>query len=93
MATDPIQHITVDPSDETLWTFDADAWCTAEGTTLSTATLTASATVTLTNEGAVASNAKTCRFTATAKGTIACLFTFADGQKRERTLHITVSEL
>lgn len=85
--------VTVDPSDDTKWTFSADEWCTDEGLTCSTITLTPSSTVTLTSEGSVAANAKTCRFTASASGTIAARFTMSDSQIRERTLHITVTDL
>ena len=87
--------VTVDPSDETTWAFSAADWCTEEGggVTLSTAVLTPSATVTLLAEGTVAANAKTCEFSATASGSITCTFTMSDGNKRQRTLTITVTNL
>lgn len=87
--------VTVDPSDETTWTFSAADWCTEEGggVTLTAAALTASATVTIITEGSVAANAKTCKFSATASGSITCTFTMSDGNKRQRTLTITVTNL
>lgn len=87
--------VTVDPSDKTTWTFSAADWCTNEGggVTLSTATLTPSATVTIISQGSVTANAKTCKFSATASGSITCLFVMSDGNERERTLTITVNNL
>lgn len=87
--------VTVDPSDKTTWSFSAADWCTEEGggVTLSSATLTPSATVTVITEGTVAANAKTCKFSATASGSITCKFVMSDGNERERTLTITVTNL
>lgn len=85
--------VTVDPSDKTKWTFSATDWIAEESTTLSSATLTASSTVTIVSQSAIAGATKTCIFSASASGTLACLFVFADGQERERTISITVNQL
>lgn len=81
-------HVTVDPSDETKWSFDADDRCVAAGTTLSSYTLTPSGGVTVTHDSSTG-NVVTCRFTASQDGSIICRWVFADNQKRERTLTIT----
>lgn len=95
MPTTSVNSILVDPSDKTKYTFSGAEWATAEGggVTVTTITLTPSGTVTVTNESAVASNAKTCIFTASASGSITAKFVMSDGQERERTLTIKVSNL
>lgn len=90
-----MNRITVDPSDETTWTFSAADWCTNEGggVTLSSVTLTPSASVTVSNQSAVAANAVTCKFVASASGKITATFSMSDGNTRQRTLTITVANL
>ena len=90
-----VNHVIVDPSDEVKWTFSAAEWCANEGggVTLSSVALTPSTGVTILSESSVAANAKTCIFKASASGTIVAFFTMSDGQKRERTLTITVREM
>lgn len=88
-------HIEVDPSDKVTWTFSAASWCTYEatGVTVSSATITPSTGVTIITEGAVAGNAKTVKFSASASGSIVCTFVMSDGNERQRTLTITVTNL
>lgn len=87
--------ITVDPNDDVTFTFRAVDWCANEGggVTLSTLTVTPSATVTIIAEGSVTANAKTIEFSATASGSIAARYVFSDGNERERTLYIRVQEM
>lgn len=87
-----VTHITMDLHDTVKVTFDSTDWLGVESTTVASYTLTPSATVTVgTNSRTL--GVVTAMVTATASGTLTCRFTFADGQIRERTLTITVTNL
>lgn len=87
-----VSSVTLDPSDVATVSFSAVAWLAEEGTTLSSFVLTPSATVTVQTSSS-GSGIVTARITATASGTLACKFTFADSQVRERTMTIVVTNL
>lgn len=87
-----VRNITMDPSDNVKVTFSSTAWLATEGTTVASYTLTPSATVTV-GTNSRTDGVVTAMVTATASGTLTCRFTFADGQIRERTLTITVTNL
>lgn len=87
-----VTAVTVDPDDVTDVSFDAAAWCTAESTSLASYTVASSATVTVVSD-ADTGNVVTARITATAPGSVTCHMVFADGQERERTITVRVTEL
>lgn len=87
-----VRNVTLDPSDVAIVSFSAVDWLAAEGTTLSSFVLTPSTGVTVQTSSSAA-GVVTARIAATQSGTLACQFTFADSQVRERTMTVTVTDL
>ena len=87
-----VTNITMDPSDNVKVSFSATDWIAAEGLTCTAFTLTPSATVTVGSSSRTL-GVVTAFITATASGTLTCRWTFSDGQIRERTMTITVTQL
>lgn len=83
------QSVNLDPQDKRLVSFDYDDWCANEGTTLISAALTPTATVTVVDDD-VAGNVVTAMISASASGSLNCHAVFADGQEDDRTMTVTV---